>query len=496
MRYPGGIGGIGGIKGIEGIGGISGKDPTLNHSATNCVTLLPGSSQHFHLNTRLKSQWLQVRRRRENGGDGANGVSGNGGHSQGHSRGGSRSSSVDGENIRYEEWGGGESLGDQWEGEIDIVKLGVMYAKLRLPSSHAHASQDPSPTDQPSKGIMLVKILVEVVGASLVATFIEQSLQWPPYRIDNLTDFKLRFRQHVSAPKILGTVLGTETEGIEASLGRTDAGSDGKGGRKYSSDCLHDASEPYHEQHSDAHASGDTFNTLYPSHSTRESTLCHRVLWDTLDGGDSAPYSWDLPFSGGKSLSIGLLSGTNKVMGADAQRQQANRDTGGVGGMGGMVGVGGMSGEKAWVATEFNLSNETTVLRFSMQKALPSLGNPLAEGTLYKYNSNAKKWVEVYCILKPDLLYVYEDVSRSTLVDLVKMSAYRESDGSPQFAAVRRYGGDGSLEQDDRCGRTCTGLLCIPYTYVFPWIIMHKHMYYVTEAFPCKGGIPILPYIH
>lgn len=43
------------------------------------------------------------------------------------------------------------------------------------------------------------KMQVALVGASLTATFSEQLQRWPPYRIDNLTSLKVRFRQHISA---------------------------------------------------------------------------------------------------------------------------------------------------------------------------------------------------------------------------------------------------------------------------------------------------------
>src|SRR3546814_20355934 len=34
-----------------------------------------------------------------------------------------------------------------------------------------------------------------MAGASLIATFSEEDVHWPPYRIDNFTPFTLRYRQ-------------------------------------------------------------------------------------------------------------------------------------------------------------------------------------------------------------------------------------------------------------------------------------------------------------
>jgi hypothetical protein len=42
---------------------------------------------------------------------------------------------------------------------------------------------------------MIVKVHIEMAGASLIATFSEEDRHWPPYRIDNFTPFTLRYRQ-------------------------------------------------------------------------------------------------------------------------------------------------------------------------------------------------------------------------------------------------------------------------------------------------------------
>ena len=65
---------------------------------------------------------------------------------------------------------------DNWYGEVDISKLGLVYAKLRDPQ-------------------VILKIQTQLVGASLVATVSEQSYLWPPYRVQNSTRFSIRFRQ-------------------------------------------------------------------------------------------------------------------------------------------------------------------------------------------------------------------------------------------------------------------------------------------------------------
>ncbi|CAM9713441.1 unnamed protein product, partial [Phaeothamnion confervicola] len=40
-----------------------------------------------------------------------------------------------------------------------------------------------------------LQVKVELVGASVVAVMTPQEARWPPYRIDNLTSHRIRFRQ-------------------------------------------------------------------------------------------------------------------------------------------------------------------------------------------------------------------------------------------------------------------------------------------------------------
>lgn len=65
---------------------------------------------------------------------------------------------------------------DDWYGEVDVSKLGLVYAKLRDP-------------------LVVIKIQTQLVGASLVATISEQSYLWPPYKVMNSSQFGIRFRQ-------------------------------------------------------------------------------------------------------------------------------------------------------------------------------------------------------------------------------------------------------------------------------------------------------------
>ena len=48
---------------------------------------------------------------------------------------------------------------------------------------------------------------VELVGASLTATFSEQSIQWPPYRIINRTSLTLRYKQQITPDYGISDIL-------------------------------------------------------------------------------------------------------------------------------------------------------------------------------------------------------------------------------------------------------------------------------------------------
>lgn len=65
---------------------------------------------------------------------------------------------------------------EMWCGELDFSSIGISYVYFRNPRC-------------------IVKVQVEVLGGSFVATFSEQNLRWPPYKIVNLTSMNFRFRQ-------------------------------------------------------------------------------------------------------------------------------------------------------------------------------------------------------------------------------------------------------------------------------------------------------------
>jgi hypothetical protein len=183
------------------------------------TTLKPGSIQNYHYPVVKREKYLQVRR-----GD-----------------------SVTNKGVDEAEAG----TRNAWFGEIDITRLGIVYVKLRDP-------------------LFIVKVQVEMVGASLIATMAPQDKQWPPYRLDNQTTLLCRFRQMmtVTAPVAV----------------------------------------PHHKDVIRSQKIADTsFNSEFnPANDDR-------VPWDHLRQGESCPYAWDHPISGEKMVRLEFSQGPTWV---------------------------------------------------------------------------------------------------------------------------------------------------------------------------------------
>lgn len=68
-----------------------------------------------------------------------------------------------------------------WSGSFRINSLGTTYLKLR-------------DSDNPSQ-IYILQCQIEMVGGSIALIFREESRRFPPYRIDNMTSFRIQFKQ-------------------------------------------------------------------------------------------------------------------------------------------------------------------------------------------------------------------------------------------------------------------------------------------------------------
>jgi hypothetical protein len=105
--------------------------------------------------------------------------------------------------------------------------------------------------------MVIIKVQVELVGASLIATFSEQSTAWPPYRIDNFTTLNVRFRQ-----QLLTT----------------------------------------------ANPNPTPTNTI-----TSTSAVNTQVPWTNLNGLESIGYTWDYPQTGEKIIDVEFFQGNQWV---------------------------------------------------------------------------------------------------------------------------------------------------------------------------------------
>jgi hypothetical protein len=241
---------------------------------------------------------------------------------------------------------GGDADANVFIGEIDISRIGVVYAKLRNPA-------------------LILKVQVESVGASLVATFWEQTSLWPPYRIDNLTESTIRFRQVVA--KAVGTT---------SSLRESD----------------------------------NTSSSSIADDSVRDKGASRIIPWDNAHPRSRVPFAWDLPMSCRKSVQVEV--------------EQVGK----------------------WIPfceVPFDADpDDFHPLPMVINKRAPSSqGNPFAEGFLSlcerDSRTNQDSWSSVYCILRPGVLYVYPDDSRTFLKDVIRMDTPGEGE-APQFATVKK----------------------------------------------------------
>lgn len=325
--------------------------------STECepLTLQPGSLCSYHFPSRSKSKLLHIRR-------------------------GSQVLQADGTASGNE--------GD-WQAEIDICKLGVLYAKLRDP-------------------LQIIKVQIDTVGASMVATLTEQSTLWPPYRIDNMTEMEIRFRQ-ITSPGAAGAAFGqfSGPSPVGGMLSRKNTVVEGavkKAAGEVDSDVPITAATATQQSLGTEDSAGGKSTT---SSTAGGSSV---VPWDYLEKQNSAPYAWDLPFSGRKTIQLEV-------------RQLST----------------------SWVPCEVNLDDNDKLPPLIVKKAAPSLGNPFAEGFLLKQDATGDNWTKVYCILRPDVLYIYPDESRDYLLDVINLShgattsTATVSGEAAQFAFVSRF---------------------------------------------------------
>ncbi|RYH29744.1 hypothetical protein EON65_07470 [archaeon] len=233
-------------------------------------------------------------------------------------------------------------------GELDISRLGLVYVKLRLISG----------------SICILKVETELIGASFISTFTEQSLIWPPYRIYNNTSLVIRYKQSLDA-----VISGGNT--IASNLAAT----------------------------------------LSNVHSEEGHTM--DVPLDTLKPKQSAGYAWDYPHTGSKLIKLEILPQNTSVNNPNSTSAHVAKDI-----------------------NVYNLYNSSTTETMVIKKTVPNIGNPLAEGHLL-LQQGVDSFLKVYCILRTDILYVYEDDSRNILINIIHFS--HTVDTSIRYAMVGKY---------------------------------------------------------
>ena len=276
-------------------------------------------------------------------------------------------------------------VGDtSWVGEIDICTIGIVYIKLRNP-------------------LKIIKVETEIIGASFIASFEEQDLIWPPYRISNMTEHPIRYRQNI--PDNYYSFLSAGVDNIISGI--MSVPSKLVGDDSASSNSSANSSVDYSAKGLTSSGSGtalpamETLPTVGSSNTVTDDEGL--IPWDYLQPGECSSYSWDLPLTGSKLLHLEVKQGTQ------------------------------------WVKKVVGLDDDSKIETAALKRAVPNLGNPLAEGHLFKQETFGDSWSKVYCILRPDILYIYSDETRNHLLEVVAMSTC--TDQGPKFSLVTKYTG-------------------------------------------------------
>lgn len=280
---------------------------------------------------------------------------------------------------------------ETWVGEIDVNKLGIVFVRLRHP-------------------LAIIKVETEVVGGSLVSTFSEQSLIWPPYRIDNKSNASVRFREEAApmsntaaaaaaAADLLSNLLPEQARVMmEESMSMRDGALSSASTREMSRTMsASGAMQPSAGAAAAAAPSSSSTSPVRPAASvaavSSTAALNAAMQWDDIEAKGSFPYTWDHPFSGNRTIRL-------------------------------EVSAAGQTATKL-----VKLDDDIKDLTVTLKKKVPNLGNPLAEGYLTRCEPNNDR--EVYCILRPDILYVYEkdelDPSKHELLDVINLSKIKKS---------------------------------------------------------------------
>ena len=192
----------------------------------------------------------------------------------------------------------------RWYGEVDITVLGISYVKLRNKT---------------------VKIEVELVGASLVATFMEQENdRWPPYRLENHTSLNIRFCQQDSKENKVNNDVNKSTKA-----------------NRTANDHIKSLNS------NDPNTPSSIFSSLMnPLYSTDD--IANQAGWDLLPSRNIYPYYWDRPNTAEKSLRLEFAQGGQ------------------------------------WEGIDIPLDQINLYKVMELHRALPELTNPIIEGYLMR----------------------------------------------------------------------------------------------------------------
>lgn len=252
--------------------------------------------------------------------------------------------------------------GKKWFGEIDITALGIGYVKLRNKT---------------------IKIEVEVVGASLIATFTEEqdNNRWPPYRLENHTSLNIRFCQQDSKENQTANDI---KKSSKSNRDRTRSGSD----------SIKSGVSP----NRDNTISSQIFNNLInPLYVDNDFTSLNGK-WELLPSRNVKSFYWDRPNTAEKSLRVEFAQGGQ------------------------------------WEGVDMSLDEISLLKNIELHRALPELINPIYDGYLMRKEVGQDIWVPIYCVLQAGIFYMFRTHEMDNFLGSINL--LRQSGNELKTAAI------------------------------------------------------------
>lgn len=274
-----------------------------------------------------------------------------------------------------------------WVGEVDVTTVGVVYCKLR---NRGHSlSFDRRKGSMIRDAFLLIKVNVEMVGGSLLATFSEHTSNWPPYRLENLTSIDIRYSQ-LFLKKRTDVDIGDVKRDYMGVLGKR------RGSKGIEMTIVNTEDEKLKEK---VNTVNETDNETLagarapPVEDDADSSMYSFLQLDSLPSRTVHPFYWDHPVTALHTLQLEFAQ--------DGQWKDS---------------------------IAVNLDELSSMQTVMLQRTLPTMTDASLCGSLLYMSCLANRWISVWAVLKDDVVYLFRDEGRDHLVGVVNLSRVGEDD--------------------------------------------------------------------